>query len=351
MEKRKSMKGVFLTLDVSVAMLMLFLALVVSYEYYGSNVDSGFSSQLLRAYVQDAATAMADRGDFAQPLLSPGAANTSGIREVLRAAPPSVCMDVSAYGTTVSDGLAGYWKLDEEGGASAADSSGNGLSGTVYGSPSSIESGAAGRAYGFGGSDYISLGNPSSFPDGASPRSMCGWGRPDSLAGGFAWIASYGTAGTGQAMFIGRNGATLYGGGYGDDLSASNVWTAGNWTQACLTYDGATARLYANGQQVASGAKSWNLARGVAYIGKQVNGAEYWTGAIDDVRIYNRALSASEVSHLYSNPSNLLYVVNEPSCSYGSGEVQSLTVPFVLNADQVQNHYYYAVMHAWYKSN
>ena len=353
MEKQKSMKGVFLTLDVSVAMLMLFLALVVSYSYYGSNIDSGFGSQLLRAYAQDAATAMAVRGDFTQPLAPAGNANTSGIREVLRALPPSVCMEVSAYGTTVPDGLAGYWKLDEDSGTSAADSSGNGLSGTIYGSPSFLENGEAGRSYEFDGvSGYVDLGSPASFQNGTGQRTICGWGRADSASGGEAWIASYGNAAIGQAMSIGRDGSKLVGGAYGDELAYSGFWNAGAWNHICLTYDGTTARLYANGQEVSTSpqAKSWNLVRNAAYIGRQVNGNEYWNGSIDDVRIYDRALSASEVRQLYSNPFNLLYVVNEPWCAHGSGETQSLTVPFSFNADQGQNDYYYAVIHAWYKN-
>jgi hypothetical protein len=89
----------------------------------------------------------------------------------------------------------------------------------------------------------------------------------------------------------------LYGGGYGDDVFKANFWEPDVWHHICLTYDGTTARLYADGVEVASAAKSWNLARGRAHIGRQVNDAvEFWDGTVDDVRIYNKALTPEEVA-------------------------------------------------------
>jgi hypothetical protein len=100
-------------------------------------------------------------------------------------------------------------------------------------------------------------------------------------------------------MFIGSNGATLYGGGYGDDVSANGFWTIGVWHHIALTYDGVTARLYADGVEVASAAKTWNLVRSQARIGQQVNAlSEFWAGSIDDVRVYSQTLSPAEVAGL-----------------------------------------------------
>lgn len=68
---------------------------------------------------------------------------------------------------------------------------------------------------------------------------------------------------------------------------------------AAVTYDGATARLYADGMEVASAAKKWNLPLSRAHIGQQVNNfSEFWAGAVDEVRLYNRALSADEIAWL-----------------------------------------------------
>jgi hypothetical protein len=147
-----------------------------------------------------------------------------------------------------------------------------------------------------GSDDYVNFSNTSSWPAGNSARSMCGWGKTDTIAGGWRWIAAYGSAGTSQAMFIGLNGEALYGGGYGDDVFSDGFWEIDVWHHICLTYDGATARLYADGIEVAAEAKSWNLVLSRAHIGRQVNDvAEFWDGLIDDVRIYNKVLSPYEI--------------------------------------------------------
>ena len=109
--------------------------------------------------------------------------------------------------------------------------------------------------------------------------------------------AAYGTAGTGQAMFIGMNGNRMIGGGYnGDDVDIAGVWAAGEWKHVALTYDGTTARLYGNGVEIGAVAKNWNLVLNRAHsLGEQVNAAgEYWNGAFDDVRLYDHVVTLAE---------------------------------------------------------
>ena len=192
--------------------------------------------------------------------------------------------------------LVGWWKLDEGSGNIALDWSGHDNHGELRGGPQWV-SGYDGIALEFDGSDdYVNFSNTSGWASGTSARSMCGWGKTDTIAGGWRWIAAYGSPGTSQAMFIGINGADLYGGGYGDDVFQSNFLEVGVWHHICLTYDGTTARLYADGINVATESKDWNLALGRAHIGQQVNDlAEFWDGAIDDVRIYNKALTKDEI--------------------------------------------------------
>src|SRR6185295_1188673 len=200
-------------------------------------------------------------------------------------------------------GLVGHWTLDETTGPSN-DSSPNGIDGTWMNNPTPFAPGAPGIKFSnpgclsFGGvNQYVNLGTPD-LPAGSSARSICGWARSNTTAAGYRWIVAYGSPGTGQAMVLGMNGTTLYGGGYADDLTVAGFWD-GNWHHLALTYDGATARLYADGTERSNGAKTWNLVAGAAYIGRQINGAgEYWNGLIDDVRVYNRALTAAEIAAL-----------------------------------------------------
>jgi hypothetical protein len=197
----------------------------------------------------------------------------------------------------VSDpNLVAWWKLDEGQGTIAVDWSGHKNDGTLMNGPKWV-TGYHDAALEFDGSDdYINFGNTSSWPAGTSARSMCGWAKTDSIAGGWRWIAAYGSPVTSQAMFIGMNTDDLYGGGYGDDVFIDGFWEVDVWHHICLTYDGTTARLYADGIEVVSEAKSWNLALGRAHIGRQVNDyVEFWDGLIDDVRIYNKALTPDDI--------------------------------------------------------
>ena len=204
-------------------------------------------------------------------------------------------------------GLVAHWTLDEAVGNTSSDTSGGGIDGTWENAPTFspiVPSALTFRDPGcltFDGTDQcVNMGNPINLPAGSAPRTICGWAKADSAAGGYAWIASYGSPNTDQAMFIGRLGDSLVGGGYGgDDVVVPSFWEDDNWHFIALTYDGTTAKLYADGTLLASQAKSWNLVPGACYIGEQVNGGdEYWDGSIDDVRIYDRVLSATEISDL-----------------------------------------------------
>jgi len=197
----------------------------------------------------------------------------------------------------VSDpNLIAWWKLDEGQGTIAIDWSGHKNDGTLMNGPKWVAGYDDGALEFDGSDDYVNFGNTINWPAGTSARSMCGWAKTDSIIGGWRWIAAYGSAGTSQAMFIGINGNSLYGGGYGDDVFIDGYWEIDVWHHICLTYDGTTARLYADGIEVASEAKSWDLILNRAHIGRQVNDyLEFWDGMIDDVRIYNKALTQDEI--------------------------------------------------------
>ena len=194
-----------------------------------------------------------------------------------------------------------HWRLDND----ATDSAGN-IDGTLMNDPEFTTDAIVGShalVLESSRSQYVDFGNPQELPDGISPRSMCGWAKTDTIASGWRWIAAYGSEGTSLAMFIGMTGTSLYGGGYGDDIFVSGFWEVGVWHHICLTYDGSIARLYADGDEVVMAAKNWNLVLSRAHIGQQVNSyAEFWDGAVDDVRIYDYALSPAEVKRLATLP-------------------------------------------------
>jgi hypothetical protein len=92
---------------------------------------------------------------------------------------------------------------------------------------------------------------------------------------------------------------------------------AGSWTHLAATYDGTWQRLYINGVEVAQQMQTGLIASssGDLSIGGDSVWKQYFQGRIDEVRIYNRALSASEIQADMDTPINLLH--NLPPLSVG----------------------------------
>ena len=82
------------------------------------------------------------------------------------------------------------------------------------------------------------------------------------------------------------------------EAGASGPLTANTWTHVATTYDGATLRFYVNGTQVGSSAATGPIdsSSGVFRIGGNSIFGEHFDGRIDEVRVYNRALSATQIN-------------------------------------------------------
>lgn len=212
-------------------------------------------------------------------------------------------------GEIASDsGLVAWWDFDGSTEAVVPDKSGSGHDATIQG-PYTFVTGVIGNALSLSGTDnYALISNPNSFPSGYSPRSMCAWGRPtDVELEGWRWIAAFGMGSYGNAMFIGRNGNVLVGGAWGSDILIEDSWESGEWKHVCLTFDSETAKLYGDGALLGSMiGGAWNLQLGRANIGAQVHWwpDQLWDGEIDDLRIYNKALTSEEVQNVYNGLSS-----------------------------------------------
>jgi len=224
-----------------------------------------------------------------------------------------------AFAATATDSLVGYWKFDETSvGSTVADSSGDSNNGTPTGDPSPTTevpttSFSNTRSLSFDGStQYISKTGPTGFNRGTDPRTIAGWVYVTDTADVKVPFA-YGLCGAsngGKAFGVYLDAAeTINFWGCGSsDFSTGVTVTPGAWTHLAVTYDGTNVRVYKNGTQAGpTTARSLiNIADANSVVW-QVGAASlldsgnyYYTGNIDEVRVYNRALSSTEITAIAS---------------------------------------------------
>ena len=100
-----------------------------------------------------------------------------------------------------------------------------------------------------------------------------------------------------------RPGVGVNIGGY-QEIFGTSTLPLNTWSHVAGTYNGATLRVYVNGVQVASKAQSGTLLRTTSplRIGANTQWGEYFGGRIDEVRIYNRALTQAEIQADMNTP-------------------------------------------------
>ncbi len=245
-------------------------------------------------------------------------------------------------GGSLSDGLVAYYPFD----GNANDASGNGNHGTVYGvTPTTDRLGNANGAYYFDGNAYIEVPNSDSLHNVTKAVTISAWvNATEGYSGGGVTLDSdhisvvcKGYEKRQYGLQINNNNEWLFALKESDSKS-SEIFTCGSsagysigvWQHVALTWDGATITTYVNGVSVGETQYGTELAPNdeSLYIGMDVGGAgifgetwsqiEYLKGYLDDLRIYNRALSAAEVKALYDGtavtptpPANGLWTVTQ----------------------------------------
>ncbi|MBU0714998.1 MAG: carbohydrate binding domain-containing protein [Verrucomicrobia bacterium] len=194
----------------------------------------------------------------------------------------------------------GYWKLDEGAGTTAYDSSWRGNHGTLQGNPQWVD-GQVNGALSFNGSNsYVDCGSNTSFK--VSAITMEAWVySPTTNFTGYNEIAgavgAYGLPIWYNKIWIHLN--TVNQGWHWCECSTALTWDG--WHHVAFTYDGVnTVKCYQDGILVltdttsSSGPLQWQWAQKL-YIGQVSTGINLFKGMIDEVRIYNRPLSAEEI--------------------------------------------------------
>jgi hypothetical protein len=215
----------------------------------------------------------------------------------------------------VPDNLISWWRGEPTTSPTVLDSIDNNNGGFYTGSPPTAASpaytqnGKVGGAFQFGGTDYVQI------PDAPSLQppqfTLEVWVLPTAL-----------NAFTYQTV-IGRGSSTanaeqwwlgLYGSGpefilattpSATTVSAPGGITVNQWTHLAATFDGATAVLYVDGLQVASQGGLGPIAYAPVPVGIgatwQTNSpTQLFSGSIDEVSLYNRALTCDEIFDIYN---------------------------------------------------
>lgn len=119
-------------------------------------------------------------------------------------------------------------------------------------------------------------------------------------------IFTYGSGSGNYAYGASFSPTIMYNFSYSSNLAYSTQTFVNNWKHMVYTFDNttSTAKIYINGSLVNSGAfPAWSTSSGsLFYLGNLFGGsASAFNGAMDDLKIYNRVLSDSEISNLYTN--------------------------------------------------
>ena len=224
-----------------------------------------------------------------------------------------------AQAQDIETGLIAHWKLDETSGTTAYDSAGSN-DGTLAGDPCWVTGMVDGALDFPGGTHYVDCGNDTSL-DITGSRSASAWIRVDNWADplvsdGWDEIVSKGDD-EGNFDII-RWSKTDTMGFYVAGATAVRGVTAvkdGQWHLVTGVYDNpaGTLSLYIDGVLDASATCDPDLVIGVNTANVRINGlhipgdpsydeVRHIDGTIDDVRIYNRALSAADVQALVPEP-------------------------------------------------
>jgi hypothetical protein len=194
--------------------------------------------------------------------------------------------------------LVGWWKLDEDMGTTAVDWSGHGNHGTFEGDPQWVP-GYDGAALEFDGDDYVDTGNTEDLanwtltawvispeaPSSASPSGPVHREKNYQLV----WNHNDETYRGGAAM---RVGGTWHAASY-------QPLQANRWYHLAATYDGNVFNAYRDGvlitsNQAPSGPP--DSESGTLKLGRHATSANnYFTGTVDNVRVYNKALTVEEI--------------------------------------------------------
>jgi hypothetical protein len=204
------------------------------------------------------------------------------------------------------------YSFNEGSGNSTGDASGKGNNGQISGATWS--GGKFGQSLVFDGvNDWVTVADADSL-DLTSGMTLEAWISPTRNSGyqtvmmkEYSYFNSEGANDFAYALFL--NLDRIMGGlrvsGEGDDIYGVNISTNGTWTHVAFTHDGTLQKIYVNGQEKVSTNQApgyINVSNYPLRIGGNDVWGEYFQGLIDEVRVYNYALSQNQIQADMNTP-------------------------------------------------
>jgi len=198
-----------------------------------------------------------------------------------------------------------HWKLDESSGTVAADSSGNGNNGTVLGNPVWRPAGGwlAGALEFDGRGDYIRVERPKGFNLAPGSFSVSTWIYPKETRGRWHAILEYDRSNSNANRFglwLDEEGRFHFRVGQ-TTAQTPDAMPLNQWRHLTAVYDSTTKnmKLYVDGvlETMAGSVKGFAAPNQATLIigARGTADDEYFTGLIDDIRVFNIALTSEEV--------------------------------------------------------
>ena len=200
--------------------------------------------------------------------------------------------------------LVGWWKFDESTGTIASDSSGNGNNGVLKGNPVwKPQGGKTGGAIELSGKgDYVEISNESAF-DIKGQITVSAWVNITDVPQEWTGIVTKGDSAWRVSTSYAKN-AFHFGVAGRDYLNGQITVDSGQWHNVVCVYNGQQMRIYVDGNpDVTAMQQTGPIATNdfPVCIGENIEAkGRCFHGLIDDVRIYNYALSENEIGELYS---------------------------------------------------
>ncbi|MBM4167018.1 MAG: T9SS type A sorting domain-containing protein [Ignavibacteria bacterium] len=191
----------------------------------------------------------------------------------------------------------------------ANDSSEYSNNGTNNGAtPTTDRFGNANSAYSFNESNdsvFVSAA-ANSFPTGNNSRTISFWIYSSNMAQVTKDLLGWGAGGNSQQCWfvLGGGGVqrkiTFW--GYNNDLNSTMIFNDNTWYHIVFTHDGSTSTFYINGVNDTSASRTYNTASNSTFrVGSDPTTSQHnpFNGILDDIRIYNHALTLTQVDSLY----------------------------------------------------